>query len=96
MSVFIGAVVLCLNFLIPVAHADDGMDMSMDGPMALAPGTMLPYLHFTRGDTVWFFGWVPQSKGAMVGTCVGLFLLALVERWLATIRAIADRHWRIR
>jgi len=78
-----------------VAH-DDGMDMSMDGSMSLASGTMKPYLHFTPGDVIWFLGWVPQSRGAMVGTCIGLFLLALVDRWLAAIRASAESHWRQR
>ena len=29
----------------------NGMDMSMDGSMALAMGNMIPYLHFTIGDT---------------------------------------------
>ena len=78
-----------------VAH-DDGMDMSMDGSMSLASGTMKPYLHFTPGDVMWFLGWVPQSRGAMVGASIGLFLLALVERWLAAIRASAESHWRRR
>lgn len=68
--------------------------MSMDGAMDLASGNMLFYLHFTPGDSLWFQGWVPQSKGAMLGTCVGLFILALVDRWLASIRALEDAVWR--
>ena len=72
----------------------DGMIMSMDGAMDLASGNMLFYLHFTPGDTLWFQGWVPQSKGAMLGTCIGLFILALVDRWLASIRAMAYAVWR--
>ncbi|KAI0351108.1 CTR copper uptake transporter [Trametes cingulata] len=77
------------------AHTN-GMDMSMDGAMNLAMGQMLPYLHFTPGDIVLFFGWVPSSKSAMVGTCIGLFLLALVERWIAACRAVMESHWRLR
>ncbi|KAF8147882.1 CTR copper uptake transporter [Crassisporium funariophilum] len=77
------------------AHTDvdNGMDMSMDGAMNLASGQMLPYLHFTPGDSLWFLGWVPKSNGAMGGACVGLFMLALVDRWLAAIRATAESFW---
>ncbi|KAJ8519720.1 hypothetical protein ONZ45_g3346 [Pleurotus djamor] len=75
------------------AHGN-GMDMSMDGPMNLASGSMVPYLHFTPGDILWFLGWVPKSTGAMVGTCIGLFLLALVERWIAAVRRVMEVHWR--
>lgn len=78
-----------------VAH-DNGMDMSMDGSMDLAMGQMLPYLHFTPGDIVLFYGWVPSSKGAMVGTCIGLFLFALVERWIGACRGVMEAHWRKR
>ena len=82
-------------FSLVAAHSD-GMVMSMDGAMSLAGANMVPYLHFTPGDTIWFLGWVPESKGAMVGACIGLFLLALVDRWLAAIRATAERNWRNR
>lgn len=74
------------------AHSN-GMDMSMDGSMNLAEGQMLPYLHFTTGDMLWFLGWVPQSVGDMVGACIGLFLLAIVERWIAACRAVMQAHW---
>lgn len=76
-----------------VSASDNGMDMSMDGAMSLAQGQMLPYLHFTTGDMLWFLGWVPKSTGAMVGTCIGLFLLAIVERWIATCRVVMQAHW---
>ncbi|KDR79547.1 hypothetical protein GALMADRAFT_63506 [Galerina marginata CBS 339.88] len=76
--------------------ASNGMDMSMDGAMSLTGANMVPYLHFAPGDTLWFLGWAPLTKGAMAGTCIGLFLLALVDRWLAAIRATAENHWRAR
>jgi len=85
---------LLATSLAPNAYAMNGMDMDMDGAMALSSGNMLSYLHFTPGDTLWFQGWVPLSKGAMFGACVGLFLLALVDRWLAAIRAMAEVGWR--
>lgn len=82
-------------FLAPRTLAStNGMDMSTDGPMDLMSGNMLFYLHFTPGDTLWFQGWVPQSNGAMVGTCIGIFMLALVDRWLAAIRSMSEVVWR--
>ncbi|KAJ7780044.1 CTR copper uptake transporter [Mycena maculata] len=74
--------------------AENGMDMSMDDGMTLATGSMLPMLHFTLGDTLWFDGWVPQTRGALFGACVGLFVLALVDRWVAAMRALMEAHWR--
>lgn len=69
----------------------------MDMPMDLASGHgMMAFLHFTSGDTLWFEGWVPESSGAIGGTCVGLFLLALVERWLSAMRGMAEMYWRNR
>lgn len=82
-------------FLSPkVLASTNGMDMSTDGPMDLMNGNMLFYLHFTPGDTLWFQGWVPQSDGAMVGACIGIFMLALVDRWLAAIRSMSEVVWR--
>ena len=86
--------VLSIVFLasLAVAH-DNGMDMSMDGAMSLEEGQMLPYLHFTKGDMLWFMGWTTDSTGSMVGACIGLFLLAIVERWIAACRAVMAVHW---
>lgn len=87
------SILLPLGFAALVAAHDNGMDMSMDGGMDLAMGQMLTYLHFTPGDMLWFMGWVPASTGAMVGTCIGLFLLAIIERWIAACRAVMQGHW---
>jgi len=76
------------------AQAANGMDMSMDDGMTLASGMMMPYLHFTRGDILWFNGWVPQSSGALAGACIGLFVLTLIDRWLAAVRGMMEAHWR--
>ncbi|KAI6145642.1 CTR copper uptake transporter [Pisolithus tinctorius] len=86
-------VAVCLLYRVQPCLADNGMNMTMDGAMTLAVGNMLPYLHFTLGDTLWFLGWVPQSSGAMLGACIGLFLLALLERWLAACKSIMELHW---
>ncbi|KAF7797825.1 hypothetical protein EIP86_009031 [Pleurotus ostreatoroseus] len=76
-----------------VNGADNGMDMSMDGAMALTMGQMLPYLHFTPGDMLWFMGWTPISSGAMVGTCIAFVLLGILERWIAASKAVMHAHW---
>ena len=87
----LGLVVLAF---LPLAFChDNGMDMSMDGAMSLEEGQMLPYLHFTKGDMLWFMGWTTDSAGSMVGACIGLFLLAIVERWIAACRAVMAVHW---
>ncbi|KAL5534771.1 hypothetical protein ACEPAG_1235 [Sanghuangporus baumii] len=84
---------LFLTSLELVSAHDNGMDMSMDGSMNLASGNMLPYLHFTSGDILWFQGWVPSKAGSMVGACIGLFLLAVFDRWLSAYRGLIDSHW---
>ncbi|KAL5535004.1 hypothetical protein ACEPAF_3095 [Sanghuangporus sanghuang] len=76
-----------------VSAHDNGMDMSTDGAMDLASGNMLTYLHFTSGDILWFQGWVPSKAGPMVGACIGLFLLAVFDRWVSAYRGLIDSHW---
>ncbi|TFK77222.1 hypothetical protein BDN72DRAFT_33124 [Pluteus cervinus] len=73
---------------------EDGMDMNMDGAMPLASGHgMLNYFHVISGDTLWFQGWVPQSAGATVGAFIGLFLLAIGERWVGSVRSMSEKAW---
>ena len=56
-------------------------------------GHMVPFFHFTPGDVLWFQDWVPLSPGGILGACIGLFLLGLIERWIAATRAIIELHW---
>jgi solute carrier family 31 (copper transporter), member 1 len=88
---------LALSYaLLAAAHGgSDDADMSgMDMTGSDATGSMLAYLHFgPTGDLLWFRGWVPTRVGPMVGVCIGLFLLAVFERWLAACRAVAERSW---
>jgi Ctr copper transporter family len=86
-----------LAFLIAgvLAH-DNGMDMNMDQGMSMSVGNMIMYLHFKLGDNLWFPGWAPHSAGAMAGTCIGLLMLSIAERWLAAIRGVMEAHWRTR
>ncbi|CAA7261083.1 unnamed protein product [Cyclocybe aegerita] len=98
--------VVAVAFL-PVALAHgDSPSSSSSGAAVVAPtpasassahASMVPYLHFTPGvDTIFFLGWVPRSAGAIVGTCIGLFVLAIMERWVAAMRARAEAFWRYR
>ncbi|KAJ7104350.1 CTR copper uptake transporter [Mycena belliarum] len=63
------------------------------GTAAVAASGMMGTFHFTLGDSLWFAGWIPQSKGALTGACIGLFLLAIVDRWLASCRAMLQTQW---
>jgi len=78
-----------------VAH-DNGMNMNMDQGMSMNVGNMIMYLHFKPGDNLWFLGWAPTSVGAMIGTCIGLLMLSITERWLVAMRGVMDAHWRTR
>jgi len=93
MMLVLYVVLLGSGQIVQVLADMNGMDMSMDGPMALTEGQMLPYLHFTTGDNLFFLGWVPKSTGAMIGACIALFLLAIIERWLAACRSLMEVHW---
>ncbi|KAI9442854.1 CTR copper uptake transporter [Lactarius psammicola] len=78
-----------------LAH-ENGMDMNMDQGMTMSIGNMVMYLHFALGDDLWFLGWAPRTAGAMFGACIGLFMLAVAERWLSAMRAVMEGHWRTR
>jgi len=52
--------------------------------------------HLSRGDALWFDAWVPQSTGALAGAAIGLFLLAILERWLAAMRVVMEAWWQQR
>ncbi len=57
-------------------------------------GSMVPWLHFEGGDALWFESWHPSSKGAIAGAAIGLFILAIIERWIAAMRGVMEIHWR--
>ncbi|KAG8736985.1 hypothetical protein FRC10_008671 [Ceratobasidium sp. 414] len=57
---------------------------------------MIPYLHFTPGDALFFKEWVPKSSGAVGGACVGLFILAILQRCVSAMRGVMDQHWKQR
>lgn len=61
-----------------------------------ATSMMVPYLHFTGGDYLFFDVWQPKSPGALAGACIGLIVLALFERWLAATRVMFASYWQHR
>lgn len=67
--------------------------MSTDG--MTNSSMMTTYLHFTPlADTLFFAGWVPETPGAIAGASIGLFLLALLERFVAACRPMMEIYWR--
>lgn len=55
---------------------------------------MVPYLHFTGGDYLFFQTWRPTSSGAIAGACIGLALLGILDRWIAASRSVLQNHWQ--
>jgi copper transporter 1 len=58
--------------------------------------TMMPYLHFTGGDNLFFKSWRPSSNGAIAGASIALVVLAISERLLSSIRGAMEARWRRR
>ena len=54
------------------------------------------YFHGTLSDTLWFSSWTPTSGGGFAGACIVLFFLAIVDRFLAAVRASAEVRWKAR
>ncbi|KAK8870094.1 hypothetical protein IAR55_000664 [Kwoniella newhampshirensis] len=68
----------------------DNMGSTGSGTM-----TMKMYFHGSIGtDMLWFASWMPSSAGATVGVCIGLFILAIFERYLIAFRRACDASWR--
>lgn len=55
--------------------------------------TMKPYLHFGPGDALYFEEWIPTSRGAVFGACVGFLLLAVFERLLFAVKSVLEVQW---
>ncbi|KAJ7112860.1 Ctr copper transporter family-domain-containing protein [Mycena crocata] len=83
---------LLLLTLAHTAQAHGTSSAASDGSM----GMMMAALHFTPlGDTLWFAGWAPQTGGILFGACIGLFALALFDRWLASWRRTLAARWEL-
>ena len=54
---------------------------------------MIPWLHFTGGDKLFFNSLQPSSHGAIAGACIVLALLAILDRYVSAMRAVAQARW---
>lgn len=74
-------------------------DLSATGSTA-SNGTiavmMTPFFHVIGGDYLLFRAWKPTSRGAIAGSCVGLFLFSLFERWIGAISPVIVDHLKSR
>ncbi|QRW05030.1 copper transport protein CTR2 [Ceratobasidium sp. AG-Ba] len=84
------AALAVLPSLVSAQHVHGGDANGAGGVM------MIPYLHFTPGDALFFQDWVPRSSGAIGGACVGLFVLAILQRCLSAMKGVMEQHWRHR
>ncbi|CAE6442391.1 unnamed protein product [Rhizoctonia solani] len=97
--------ILTLLFLATVALAHGGeeeptksvdatvpeMGMDMGSEMMM----MTPYFHWmANADALYFKAWVPRTSGALAGACIGLFFLALFERFLGGAKGLMEAWWR--
>jgi Ctr copper transporter family protein len=96
MNLLAGQALLLSSLIVGSLADDNGMNMNMDQGMSMNMGNMIMYLHFTIGDNLWFLGWAPRSAGAMAGACIGLFMLAIAERWFVAMRGVMEEHWSTR
>ncbi|KAI0277560.1 Ctr copper transporter family-domain-containing protein [Russula aff. rugulosa BPL654] len=96
MHLLAGQALLLTSLIAGALAHDNGMNMNMDQGMSMNMGNMIMYLHFKIGDNLWFYGWAPGTAGAMAGACIGLFMLAMAERWLVAMRGVMEEHWSMR
>ncbi|KAF8741561.1 Ctr copper transporter family, partial [Rhizoctonia solani] len=78
---------LSLVFLVSGVQAMD-MSGSSSSSSSGAMAMMIPYLHFTGSDYLFFDAVAPASRGAIAGACIVLAILAVTERAIAGIRGI--------
>lgn len=76
----------------PTRNVDVTMpEMNMGSDMMM----MTPYFHWmANADALYFKAWVPRTPGTLAGACIGLFSLALFERFLGGARGLLEAWWR--
>lgn len=87
-----------------VAHGDMNMDMGMDTDMGSSPSPSNESSSTAMGMQMTFFtatstplysnAWTPSSTGAYAGTCIFLILLALLFRFLLSVKSQMESRWR--
>ncbi|KAG8695731.1 hypothetical protein FRC09_008969 [Ceratobasidium sp. 395] len=81
---------LVMGLLAQSTNAMDMPGMSGSSSSEFSGAMMIPYLHFTGGDYLYFAGIAPTSKGAIAGACIALVFLAILERAVAGARGIFE------
>ncbi|KAG9094350.1 hypothetical protein FS749_012635, partial [Ceratobasidium sp. UAMH 11750] len=74
--------------IVSTANAMDMPGMSSGSNSGSMGAMMIPYLHFTGGDYLYFAGIAPTSNGAIAGACIALVVLAILERAVAGARGV--------
>lgn len=86
----------------PTASSHAGHDMSnmADASSTSSSSSMhmmmsMGTFHWSSsGDGIWLDAWVPQSEGAYIGACFGLFFFSILSRGLPALEAYFMR-WRM-
>ncbi|SCZ89199.1 BZ3500_MvSof-1268-A1-R1_Chr1-1g01023 [Microbotryum saponariae] len=78
--------------MLALAHGSDmQMDMNMSNSSTATMGTSFST---TIGSSqLWFDGWIPTTSASTAGACIGLALLAILSRFLATVRTSCEANW---
>jgi copper transporter 1 len=94
MSPFSAFSLLIYMLLVSIAGAMDmsGSSSSSSNSSSELMEMMVPYLHFTGGDYLFFGTVAPTSNGAIAGACIFLAVLAILERAVAGARGIFALH----
>ncbi|KAI8978923.1 Ctr copper transporter family-domain-containing protein [Pilobolus umbonatus] len=72
------------------SHNMSGMDTTTSNSGMTGMHTMMSMGTFhwsTSGDGIWIESWIPQSEGAYIGACFGLFFFAVLSRGLPALEA---------
>ncbi|KAF9229663.1 hypothetical protein BS17DRAFT_771761 [Gyrodon lividus] len=72
------------------------MSSGLDSSNGTMEDMMIPWLHIGGGDFLLFKTWQPSSHGAIAGSCIGLLVFCVLERFLAAYRRTQELRWRAR
>ncbi|CAH1787106.1 unnamed protein product [Owenia fusiformis] len=68
-------------------HAGHNMGSTMDPHAGHGGhGGMKMYFHFSPEATILFYGWKTTTTGGMVGSCIGIFFMAMMYEGLKVFR----------
>lgn len=87
---------LSVLILLAIDSQSPTVEMQTSMTNGSMPTMMVPWLHFTGGDRLFFQSLHPTSSGAIAGACIVLALLSIFDRWIAARRNALDYYWRQR